>query len=46
MEGAAVWGIIGIAGLIFFVLVLYAIFSVIDDRYMDVYRSKKKKGKK
>lgn len=46
MNGAVVWGIIGIAGLIFLVMLFYAIFSIIDERYMDAYRSKKKKGKK
>lgn len=47
MDGATIWVMIGMATIVFILIVLYSIFTIVDDKYMDNYREpKKKKGKK
>ena len=47
MDGATIWFMIGLAAIVFILIVLYSIVAIVDDRYMDNYReTKKKKGKK
>lgn len=47
MDGATIWIMIGMAAIVFILIVIYSFVAVIDDKYMDNYRNpNKKKGKK